>query len=828
MYKISDKFAIACKKLSRQSRTKIIIDNITYDGANYIKDYPKFSHKSEKMIGGFPIKSAEFSLWTKNGNIDVINKEIKIFKGLVIDNAIEWIPQGVFYASEEDVTTSDSGEYITVKCYDGAKKLGSMTYVDNNVYPISEAEYITNVINSTGFEIDLEFFISSDYVMTSKPNMSENTSIREIVGRYAEQRGAIALFSWAGKIQIKRPTVVDFSYKFYEYKRLTCEQLFGGIDQLILGNEKITNNIVFPQNSQHLFHWQINDNPFLDSLKQERVEEIYNQIKDLSMTPFSLDNALDSFCLDINDVIRVQKKDGTYQNFTILSIETQNRLKCKLSADVQGKTNIDYALAGSVREANKKIALNVDYNNRRIEGIIEKQSEQSSEITKLELNQESINADIKQIKELTKSVTGNKYIEINDAMQGDLLNLSIVGDMSLLLPPFFPSSTTYVTDNYLVIKGEKETKRIKTNINYLNYLNSDVYDEFIIGEEKTKIIRRVGINENGSKYALSNEKVEILEHINIELFDGYNKIYLESFTNNSIKYEMKYVIKNNFTDLFTTNLEMNAKFEMQNQQINLELSKKTDNKEIIASINMSTEKDSDGSSLAISGDKIDLKGKTIDLTADDINIESDKFKVSSDGQVTCEDIDIKSGKLELKDDTKTPAFYMSSILDIGGQSQSISNLKMFGNGMQVEMTSDTYLYAYMHRGIPAIMMNYGNSYTSIFPSGITTPNLTQTSLASTKKNFERLENALSIVKETDIYKYHLKSQNNNEKKHIGFVIGDEYNYSKKITSNNNDGVDTYSMISVAFKAIQEQQAIIEKLEKRVEELEEKLNGKNNI
>lgn len=114
-----------------------------------------------------------------------------------------------------------------------------------------------------------------------------------------------------------------------------------------------------------------------------------------------------------------------------------------------------------------------------------------------------------------------------------------------------------------------------------------------------------------------------------------------------------------------------------------------------------------------------------------------------------------------------------------------------------------------------------NSSTHIYRSGITTPTVTQTSLKESKKNFEKLNNALEIIKATDIYKYNLKYENDDDKKHIGFVIGDDFKYSKEITSLNNDGVDIYSMISVCFKAIQEQQMIIEKLENKIKELEVK-------
>ena len=98
---------------------------------------------------------------------------------------------------------------------------------------------------------------------------------------------------------------------------------------------------------------------------------------------------------------------------------------------------------------------------------------------------------------------------------------------------------------------------------------------------------------------------------------------------------------------------------------------------------------------------------------------------------------------------------------------------------------------------------------------ITCVQLTQTSLEEKKKNFEKLDNALEIVKDTDIYKYNFKNENDTDKKHIGFVIGKDYKYREEITDTDNKGAELYSMISVLWKAVQEQQEEIEKLKKEV-------------
>lgn len=104
-------------------------------------------------------------------------------------------------------------------------------------------------------------------------------------------------------------------------------------------------------------------------------------------------------------------------------------------------------------------------------------------------------------------------------------------------------------------------------------------------------------------------------------------------------------------------------------------------------------------------------------------------------------------------------------------------------------------------------------------------NLEQTSSEFRKKNFEKFEdNALKIINDIEIYKYHLKEQDDTEKKHIGFVIGDKYKYSKEVTSNDNENVDLYSFISVCCKAIQEQNKLIEEQQKEIEILKQEIKS----
>ena len=134
----------------------------------------------------------------------------------------------------------------------------------------------------------------------------------------------------------------------------------------------------------------------------------------------------------------------------------------------------------------------------------------------------------------------------------------------------------------------------------------------------------------------------------------------------------------------------------------------------------------------------------------------------------------------------------------------ILQLVLSGNGSTVDITNET------------ISVRDNNDSTTIMTDVIYTPRLVQTSKAEKKKNFEKYTNALETLKNIDIYKYNLKSESDNSKKHIGFVIGDGYNYSEEVTSKENDGADIYSFVSVCCQAIKEQQKEIEKLRKEIE------------
>lgn len=194
-----------------------------------------------------------------------------------------------------------------------------------------------------------------------------------------------------------------------------------------------------------------------------------------------------------------------------------------------------------------------------------------------------------------------------------------------------------------------------------------------------------------------------------------------------------------------------------------------------------------------------LNGKEINLTGDNVTIKSNNFNVDKEGNVSAKGVSISNGNLTIYKDGNV----------------YIKDTKDYDNAQFRATSADG---SFISRLTSQGFFTQGDGYMSqMTPDSITTPQLNQTSLESQKKNFEKLENALEEVKNTDIYKYNLKFQNDREKKHIGFVIGENYKYSKMITAIDKDGkeigVDTYSMLSVLWKAVQELAQKVEELKK---------------
>lgn len=648
------------------------------------------------------------------------------------------------------------------------------------------------------------------------------------------------------------------------------EVICGPINCLIIKNSQIDDENVtikdeesIKLNGEHSI--TISDDYILHNaeLRQQAIDSIWSRVKGMKYVDCKLTTYYGKPFLKLGNKIRIYISDTEYFDTYVLkhNFTYDGTFSSVIQSPALTEQEIKNKQDISLAEALANVQIDVNKQEKQITALIETNS-------------------------LTQTKTGVNYVETENSYENGLTKLKFYGDIHYLFPSeeqlgqqsskcgisksgvskaqsfientegLYPSEDLYLVDSYLIIEGEGETKKIQLPYFELNY-TENIYDEFILEKDHAYIIRRLDEN----KHPLANESIEEIEKFNIQLYKGYNKIYMESF---NLNYEVTYNIQNAYTDAFATKTEL----RLAEEEINMKVSKKTNSDEIISSINLSPEKVKiqsgkldvdaiaeftnsklkDKGSTIINGSNITTgdidatKVNVVNLNADNIksgNIQSKNYVSNTSGtKINLENgtIDTKNFKVDDSGNVNVKGTIEGSTIKGSYFTGTTENIKLQigtdNNGYMSNNNSLELVYSSDNTRILGIYGKFWNvsnqkaCYFSsqasrfVFVGDVFANNISNSSRATLKKNFEKFNNGLDIVKNTDIYKYHFKTQNDKEKKHIGIVIGNKYRYKKEITTQNNDGIDLYSMIAVAYKAIQEQQQMIDDLKHEIEVLKD--------
>lgn len=282
--------------------------------------------------------------------------------------------------------------------------------------------------------------------------------------------------------------------------------------------------------------------------------------------------------------------------------------------------------------------------------------------------QKEINALANKIVDISNNASGIGTLNITNGSKGILHKLDIYGTLELpivggqlgtsatkagyskvgtslvkaSMPYIKPLIVGQFTVNSFKITIKQDDEIYKEYIidNMKNlYQVGTTHDTFEYLDGKCSITRRIGLNNDGTKYILDTPHVEQLKDLNIEVPEGD---YTISVNYNELHLDAEYLTKNEYTDAFAKQVELQSEINVRSDEIELLSKKKVNNDEVIASINLTPEK------AQIDANKISLKGKEINLTSDDIEITSNNFKVDKQGNLECKNANVQ-GKIESKE-----------------------------------------------------------------------------------------------------------------------------------------------------------------------------------
>lgn len=813
----------------------IYIDDVLIN-PDYILDFKKGGNvfEEEFCLGGTPSQYIEMKLY--KDKIPLMPSKIKVEYGILISHSLtvtevnamlvgtlngipvkslssnnssfEMIPIGIY--NIDDYTDNDDNT-ITIKALDNMIKFEFNYNGKELIDKKNEAtllEVAQDICNKAGVELGSTSFLNSD----KKVSVYDNTvTARKYISYIAESAGCFACIDREGKLCFREfgqdETEISLEmfgeYKWGEEFKISKVSYEDGVRSFKFGDDT-RNNLWINQENMYI-------------VDEDQVQKIYNKIKDLTVNTFEGKVIIDP-AIDIGDKIVINGKNVIYQG----EMSLEGRFIAQISSKIQIKQKEETTVKKeSQKVVNRRVQSRIAQAEGKIEQLVEETTENSEKLTKHEQDINGITQSVSEVKTEIKTVDGkadkaqstantakstadstnknlsnNYYTKTETNSQITQKAESITSEVSKTYSTKTETSTAKTeainsanssTDNKL--KGYTETSKLGTAIEQ-NYEHVKV-----AWNQISDFIQMMIINKNASLAILDKDK-------NVMMALDKNGQHFYKSDGNTVFGEMgvQTVDKQNYIS-FAVPTDYGKSVE---DGMAWGVITSSDDKfwpiMYIKNFTMPP-KNSEG----CTGEMV-LDGCDLVLNSANAGIVATNIKMHGDAMPGL-----------YIDDTSTGQLLLSIIPQIGNIYPSISILDKIS--FYVDLA-----------GNHTLRIGEENCNCTLSDDGFIAcrrlhveGNITATgevisnSSIKVKKNIERYQSrALDEILKTDIYMFNYKSEEES-KKTIGTIIGDGYNCSKEIMSSNKEGINLYSMVSIAYKAIQEQQDEIKKLQAKDKE-----------
>ena len=598
---VSNTFKSNCKKDSVKYREYIVIDNKEVDIKGDLSDT---AYKDTTFFGKFNLKMLKFE--TEN-DIDYKKKEFTYYKE--VDG--EALKIGTFIVT--DVSDSDTFESVNVTAYDYGLKF-SNPYTTNLNYKngnITMFQVVQEICNNCDIELENASLPNGSFIVDSNQFVN-GEKYGDVICIVALENGMFATINSNNKLEFVFTNETDEIIE--DYVELDDKRDTQPITSVLVAPSKDLETAGAVMKDQTLInqygeHWlKIYDSYFANSTTkcQQLIGAIFNQVKGFGYSSFKSEYSFLPY-LSLGDKIKFKNKEGKLVNSVILRYET-NYDEMILEAPSIINASVEYELPETPEETSKKALAKVDQANGEIELIAKATEELETKTAQLRLDVDTIEGQISDIADITTTAEGVGTLVMNNINESEPIYIKIypkLGDVTSL----YPANDLYPADDLYPIS--KTLHFHCTSENYdayyelpkdLLWLNNDVYDEFVLDYDNSAcyIIRRVGVLENGTKYALANSIQENLEYPTIRLINGDYEVSL--LGQPTAYLYIRLMVQNIYTTQFATKVEMNSKIKQTKDEIDLEVSKKVGNDEVISRINQTPE------TITIQANKVNIGG----------------------------------------------------------------------------------------------------------------------------------------------------------------------------------------------------------------------------
>lgn len=471
-----------------------------------------------------------------------------------------------------------------------------------------------DICNKAGVELGSTSFLNSD----KKISVYDNTvTAREYLSYIAESAGCFACIDREGNLCFREfgqdeteiPLEMFGEYKWGEEFKISKVSYEDGLRSFKFGDDT-RNNLWINQENMYI-------------VDEDQVQKIYNKIKDLTVNTFEGKTVIDP-AIDIGDKIIINGKNVIYQG----EMSLEGKFIAQISSKIQIKQKEETTVKKeSQKVINRRVQSRIDQAEGKIIQLAEEQTDFSKKITKKEQDIDKIQEEVSRIYVFSKKVTGKNELLLEDALPTNILKFEakaqnvkgVYPSKKLFLSKsLFPkkggttitlvigrTSRNVIPSPILPSKNLLPSKKLLPRSNgyykkeYSFYVSkplrefNGINDKFVIEVNKekgicvVKVIRYIKYD-NGIATIYDEPKEEIIKELQVDLFKGNNYVYIKEFINWEMTAE--YIFNNELNKEYAPRVESNAKIKATSDEINLKISKKVGQDEIITAINLSPEK----------------------------------------------------------------------------------------------------------------------------------------------------------------------------------------------------------------------------------------------
>jgi hypothetical protein len=560
---------------SSNYKEKILQDNIKhvlriYIDGNKVEDRYILEFKLSNVL----LENDEFCLGSTPAKTVTLkihkNALPKSYSRFYIESGIadEIVPVGYFNVDE---ISKDDNYTVSLTLIDDMSKFEFNYDGSTLTYPITLMEVLQDICSKAGVELGSTSFLNSDKQVAV---YDSTVTARTYLGYIAEQAGGFAVIGRDGKLYIKtigeNTAELDLRY-FSEYSlgdefKVSRVAYEDGINDFKTGNE--TNNTI----------WISSDNMYI--VDKEQIINIYNLYKNFDVYSFSGTSIVDP-SWDIGDILIIDGKKVVYQG----DIEYKGKFKASITSEIQAKTK-EETTATKISDTAKirRVQSLIDQINATITLLLQETGEYNEKFVEIQASLDGISQTVESMEDFTREKTQPENLYLNDIAEGEgyVIKFIVYGNSQLFNskeiticassnPRGYGNAIYLLTEDEQELLTEDEQQLIIGEGSYyitsLKITLNDVLRNLIedgveycdtleIEQDGTiNVVRKIGVDEYGDLYILSEEQVTTLEE-KLVLPSVKNGIYYFLEECGGLKYYAKYITENDYSDTFLPKLEL--------------------------------------------------------------------------------------------------------------------------------------------------------------------------------------------------------------------------------------------------------------------------------